>query len=79
MPMLTGDSITDAQIRELRAWALAHAKEHDAPDDYAEYVKGSSVMYQADVALGHRRARRGWSREKARARCAELLNARSPK
>lgn len=74
---VTADSITDEQIRELRVWALAHCHKHDAPEQYAQYVKGSAAMYSADVAIGKRRARRGDSRARARARCAEILNARS--
>jgi hypothetical protein len=77
--MLTADTITDEQIRELHAWGLAHCKANGAYAQYAEYVKGSSAMYQADVALGNRRARKGWSRARARARCAEILNTRTTK
>lgn len=69
-------TVTDEQLRELHAWAVAHCKAHGHPDDYAEYCKGTSAMYQAAVALGARRARKGWTRALARARCAALINER---
>ncbi len=55
--MITADTITDEQIRDLR-----------------EEVFGTFEQLDCDVALDH-----WWPktvRERARARCAEILNAR---
>lgn len=72
--MITGDNITDEQIRELR----------DA-DPLAQHVAFGQVwslwqlcmdaMRQPDYAKGDARVRL-WPIDKARARCAEILNAR---
>jgi hypothetical protein len=77
--LLTANTITDEQIRELRS---SLADEHNArmavkPLTYDENARYIAAQYQTSVALGIRRARRGWSRAKARARCAEILNARA--
>lgn len=76
---LTGETITDEQLRELYSWGLSICRENEAPERYREYVRGSHAQYSASVALGGKRARRGDSRARARARCASLLNARTAK
>lgn len=63
---LTADTITDEQIRSLR----------DMPASTIRKQRGHRLVLVA-VALGERRARRGESRAMARARCAELFNARN--
>lgn len=72
--MLTADTITDEQIRELRQRAL-----------YAKPFCDSYVVDDCDSALGlaPTRYRRDASKpdaaaiRRARARCAEILNARA--
>lgn len=79
---VTADTITDAQVRELRDTAreaIEGRLKRDETWTYDRRVKWISVEYHARVALGERRARRGGSRAMARARCAEILNARSAK
>jgi len=76
--MLTADTITDEQIRELRR------------DTFARYQRGESVREQLDVEAAALRADGGtlglpsfWARRitqtEARARCAEILNTRAAK
>lgn len=78
--VLTADTITDEQIRELkveaREWIRAHGPTM-ASWNRAEYFKRTALIYSARVSLAELRAKRGDSRAKARARCAEILNARA--
>lgn len=69
--------ITDEEIGMLREEALVVARANEAPQHFAAYAKAASLMYSADVALGRRRARRGDSKARARARCAAAWAARS--
>lgn len=72
--MVTAETVTDEQIRALRdaMWKAA-----TGATTYDGKLDADILYYQTRVALGERRARRGWSRAKARARCAEAINARS--
>lgn len=68
--------VSDADLRKLRAWAEHRSQTRDLSvtedaDRVARRV-ATSAVYQADVALGIRRARPGWSRRQARERCVEL-------
>lgn len=76
--MITADTITNDQIHELR---VAVRAERNALDyrtaGYSEFVKLDGIEHQCRVALGEKRASRGFSRAQARARCAEILNART--
>jgi len=76
--MLTSP-ITDEQIRELRRREAEYLDAHDATKDYDEFFKHRMAYYHASVALGIRRARKGGSKAKSRAYCAELLNERAAK
>ena len=71
--MITAETITDAQIRELHA--------HHAALDVAEKAPGhnkhTSVMLTCGVALGVVTESYPGDRLTARARCAEILNARA--
>lgn len=81
--------ITDDQIRELKAEArewiaygrLTVCMRAHGPTMASwcrrEYFQRTAIIYSARVALAEMRARRGDSRAKARARCAEILNARA--
>lgn len=71
--MLTAGSITDEQLNQLR-WREAHWLDNVRATTYDEYFQHSLAHYHACVALGVRRARRGGSKAKSRARCAEILN-----
>ena len=76
--MLTADTITNAQIHELR---LAIRAERHALNmrttTYDQFVKLDHSEHQCRVALGEKRASRGFTRAQARERCAEILNERS--
>jgi hypothetical protein len=66
--VITADNITDAQIRELREWA----RRRD--------VRDFEALTEANIALGmYPDWYSGRYRAKARARCAEILNARAAK
>lgn len=70
------DTVTDDQIRALRqreAQWLHSIHLNPKGTNYDEYQEHSMAHYHACVALGIRRARRGGSRAKSRARCAEIL------
>jgi hypothetical protein len=78
--MITADMITDEQIRELKGEAREWIRTHGptmASWDRREYFKRTALIYSARVALAEHRARRGDSRAKARARCADVLNAKN--
>lgn len=80
--VITADNITDEQIRELREAEVQWIDAHPAgfignSVRYDDWFEHSMALYHADVARGHRRARKGGSRAKSRARCAEILNARA--
>ena len=64
--MITGDTITDEQIRELRDAGL-----REGNYDLVSYC------HQALPPRG--KPRRSKNRDQARARCAEILNARAAK
>lgn len=72
-------TVTDEQIRELLATELAWIADHPASavERYPDYAQHVYAKRQAQVALGERRARRGSYKAEARARCAQLINARS--
>ncbi len=81
--MITADTITDEQIRELRdsvkrETAMLFSNTHASGRSDRLWVV-SQEYYSARVALKERRAKRGDSHAKARARCAEILNARAVK
>lgn len=68
MSRVTAETITDDQIRELREQSYLRDHENVDPNDDLTYV-------YCRIALGTMRG----NRAKARARCAEILNARSAK
>jgi nucleotidyltransferase/DNA polymerase involved in DNA repair len=79
---VTADNITDEQIRELfpvlRAESAALKVEEIGVIEWQRrHAVVTAAHYSARVALGEKRAHRGDSRAKARARCAEILNART--
>ena len=79
---LTADTITDEQIRELRDALRADIGrltpiQPGQRGSYDRMVKLNHESASCTVALGEKRARRGDSRRLARARCAEILNARA--
>lgn len=77
--MIIAYTITDDEIRKLRS-DLAderNARMKAKALTYDENLYYVSSQYQTSVALGLRRARRGWSRAKARDCCAEILNERA--
>jgi hypothetical protein len=72
---LTADTITDEQIRELRSMVL-----HDAtPFEAASDREASRILNTCDVALYGLKPDKRNARHvaRARARCAEILNARA--
>ena len=79
--MITADTITDEQIRELREQAARWLDQNPASaigdrirlDDWSAQ---HSTFTSAQIALGEKRPRRGSTKRAARARCAEILNAR---
>lgn len=75
---LTADTITNDQIHELR---LAVRAERGALNmrttTYDQFVKLDHAEHQCRVALGEKRAHRGFCRADARERCAEILNERA--
>lgn len=77
--MITADTLTDEQIAELRAGVIAEMQAGGWPplQGYDSYARLTYAQRQCDVALGEKRARKGSSKKDARARCAEILNARA--
>lgn len=69
---LTADTITDEQIREMRDTAHAYG---DGDPDFVVRVCNRALEAIANL----RDADSQWRRVKARARCAEILKARSAK
>ena len=74
--MITGKNITDEQIRKLR---LAYFHDHSTIDVAALGLSSSSMLDVFDVALWPSKTNgRAWlTPDEARARCAEILNARA--
>ena len=71
--MLTADTITDEQIRELRRatmgeWALRGKRR--------KWPEGSEILSETLIALGNPPGGCSPGKTRARARCAEILNAR---
>ena len=77
-PKYTADNITAEQIREVLVANQAELSSlHVTLATYLQRVRLANIVHHARVALGERRARRGGSRAKSRARIAEILNARA--
>jgi len=70
---LTADTVTDEQIRELKHDLLGHGLS-GREDDYRACCV---VLYDATIDFGTKPSKRRVAR--ARAHCAEILNARSVK
>lgn len=69
--------ITDEQLHELLEYTRANiAGKITTMTTYDRHCEVVSLEYNVRVALGLRRARRGWSRAKARTRCAAAYNDR---
>ena len=64
-------SITDDQLRDLRAWAQALAATSSGVPGVNNYAKGSRIVKEVTMALGEQRAYSGDSREGLRAKCAD--------
>jgi hypothetical protein len=74
----TADTITDEQISALRLAVRAERKALNIKTaTYDNFLRLDHAEHQCLVALGEKRASRGFSRTQARARCAEIINARS--
>ena len=67
--MITADNITDEQIRELMDWA------GEQPNKRRLFKTCLIALFGAEA----KDLRRGETRQVARARCAQILNARSGK
>ena len=67
--MITADTITDEQIRAL----LGDIRRHDdGTIQRREDMRACLAALATEIRVSK------WTRETARARCAEILNARSP-
>lgn len=73
---VTAETITDEQIAEVRRDAASWLDDNGFREGtkYDEYSRRSLILYHARVALGLRRARKGGSKAKSRARCADTWN-----
>lgn len=73
------ETITDEQIRELltEAYIKRDAALHSDPVDPSALVEWGPVVAACETALGRRRSKAKGGKARARARCAEILNARS--
>lgn len=75
---LTGETITDEQIRELRCMIrVERVALLPSTSRFIFIVQLNSAERHCIIALGEKRASRGFSRASSRARCAELMNARN--
>jgi hypothetical protein len=72
--MLTGDTITDEQIRDLRKALL---RESDNQMNNDTDATGMALTDPDDPKFRNTRDVAKWAREHGRARCAEILNARA--
>jgi hypothetical protein len=70
--MLTAETITDAQIRELRASVLYNCTPFESKTD-----EETELLDLCEVALYALHEALGSQKYKARARCAKILNARN--
>lgn len=70
--MLTADTITDEQIRGLLRDAEAHAYPGADPKWHEQWIAADVALHQL-----HNVKARESIKYKARARCAEILNARA--
>lgn len=81
MPVLTAYTITDDQIRELRASVLSDGHPWDAqgygPSDIAADCAKALQNLGIGYAPKHERAAAEREQRAARARCAEAINART--
>jgi hypothetical protein len=69
-------AVTDEQIRKLKSDAMEWIRAHGpttASWDRRAYLRHKAIIYSTRVALAECRAKRGDSRARARARCADVF------
>lgn len=75
MAQLTAETITDEEIRELLEWLRSHG---EWSREHGQLVwSRQDDMRACHAALAVCIVTSRWTRETARARCAEILNARA--